>query len=154
MGKRIFLIVCLVTSMVSIACGLAPHQAKAFAGQDLHLQGGELISYQSSTSEYALVFDSGFSMSIGANQFSSDKAVVWVKSQIVEFRGVERVDYKARVYLEGNVGIEKGKATLAVDLNQLEAAGGGALVVRFDVSGEIFVTADKREMRDPQGMGL
>ncbi len=53
-------------------------KASAFVGQDLQMAGRAVISHQLSTGEYVLVFRDGFSMSIGANQFSSDNAVVWL----------------------------------------------------------------------------
>ena len=71
--------------------------ARAFIGQDLHLSGREVMSYQLSTGEHTLVFRDGFSMSIGANKFSSEAAVVWLKSVTIEFRGVIRIDYKVLI---------------------------------------------------------
>ena len=101
---QLFFLILIIFLTAAPASAIEVGQAKAFTGQDLHLKGRGLISYQLSGAEHALVFGNGFSMSIGANRFSSNKAVVWLKSQTVQFRGRSRVDYKTRVYLEGNTG--------------------------------------------------
>ncbi len=152
----IFFIAILLPAAVSLAIdGVVPGQrARAFVGQDLHLSGGELISYQPTTGEHVLVLKNGFSMSIGANQFSSNSAVVWLESVTIEFRGRVRVDYKARVYLQGNVSVEKGEGAGTTDLSQRVIEEGQSAVVWFGLSGEVFVTAEKREIGNPRGMEL
>ena len=156
--KRLFVLVMLVflpaTVSLAVESGVPSHRAEAFVGQDLHLAGGEVISYQASTGEHILVFQGGFSMSIGANQFSSDSAVVWLESIATEFRGRVRIDYKARVYLDGNVSVKKGRGAKTTDLSQTIVEEGQAMVVRFSLSGEVFVTADKRKIADPRGLEL
>ena len=150
-----YLLVLFSSSAWSIAGSSSPEQdIEAFVGQDLHLVGRELISYQLSTGEYALVFQDGFSMSIGANQFSSDNAVVWLESIAIEFRGRVRVDYKAIVYLRGSVSVNKTMNARTTDLNQTVLERGRTMIVQFDVSGEVFVTADKREVADPRELEL
>jgi hypothetical protein len=125
-----------------------------FAGQDLHLQGGSLVSYQPSTGEYTLVFENGFSMSIGANRLSSDSAVVWLEAVSTEYHGRIRIDYNATVYLQGRIKIERAEAAKATALSEKVIEEGKSMVVRFAVSGEIFATADKREVADPRGLEI
>ena len=72
----------------------------AFAGQDLHLVGPRVINYQLSTGEHALVFEDGFSMSIGANHFESARAVVWLMPVQTQIRGIQETSYNATIYLE------------------------------------------------------
>ncbi|HDZ69146.1 MAG TPA: LPS-assembly protein LptD, partial [Phycisphaerales bacterium] len=139
-------------------------KARLFDGQDLHLEGTEVVSYQLSTGEHTLLFRNGFSMSIGANQFSSDSAVVWLKSKTTEFRGRTRIDYNAKVYLTGNITVKKGKGARTTDLetflvprktrDEQEATRYESMVVRFSVSGEVFVTADIKKSGDPRGLVL
>jgi len=144
-------------------------KARAFVGQDLHLAGREVISYQLSAAEYALVFQNGFSMSIGANQFSSDRAVVWLesvrtnppkaglipdKSGAFGRGGQVRLEYKARVYLQGSVSVKKAEEAKTTELSQTIVEDGQAMIVWFDVSGEVFVTADKKEVTDPRDLEL
>ncbi len=136
-------------------CATIPDdKADAFAGQDLHLTAAELISHQLSSGEHALVFTGGFSMSIGANQFASDNAVVWIVTTKSQYRGLVRTDYKATIYLQDNVSFGNVRSAETTGLNQTALEGGQAMLVRFDISGEVFVTADKREVADPHSMEL
>jgi len=147
----IFPILVLQVASASLAKG---QKAEVFVGQDLHIAGQELISYQLSTGEHTLVLQNGFSMSIGANQFSSDSAVVWLESVAIEFRDRIRIDYKAIVYLQGNITARKAKGARTTDLSQTVLEKGQTMIVRFEVSGEVFVTADKRNVDDPRGLEL
>ncbi|MHC4456135.1 MAG: LPS-assembly protein LptD [Planctomycetota bacterium] len=149
MIKRQLFILCFLALVPTVVCsGIESEKARAFMGQDLHLSGGELISYQASTSEHILVFRDGFSMFIGANRFSSGSGVVWLESKSTEFRGRVRIDYKATVYLRGNVSVEQARASKTIDLSQTVVEEAESMVVVFDVSGEVFVTAEKREVAE------
>jgi hypothetical protein len=154
--RQLFILVFFSSAALLPAVSLAieNHMAEAFVGQDLHLSGAELISYQLSTGEHVLVLRDGFSMSIGANRFSSNSAVVWLMAESTEFHGRVRVDYKVLVYLQGDVSVTKGRGSQTVDLSETVVEHGQVMVVRFGVSGEVFVTADKRKTADPTGMEL
>jgi len=149
-----FLVLLPAAALLAAEGRISSQKARAFVGQDLHLAGGKLISYQLSTGEHTLVFQDEFSMSIGANQFFSDSAVVWLESLTTEFRGRVRIDYKARVYLQGNVSVERGKGAKTTDLSETVLEEGQAMVVRFGVSGEVFVTAEERKVANPRGLEL
>jgi hypothetical protein len=123
-------------------------------GQDLQMSGREVISYRSDSGEHILVFQGVFSMSIGANQFRSDNAVIWVKGVTAEFLGESRVEYKVKAYLEGKVSVKKGESSKTTDLSHAVVEDSKSMAVQFDVSGEVFVTADKRENADPRGLEL
>ncbi len=133
---------------------VSQQRAQAFVGQDLQLSGREVMSYRSDSGEHILVFQGVFSMSIGANQFHSDSAVIWVKGSTTEFLGESRVDYKVKAYLEGNVSVKKGESAKTTDLSRAVVEDSKSMAVQFDVSGEVFVTADKREDADPRGLEL
>ncbi|MGA1980656.1 MAG: hypothetical protein ABSG99_08890 [Sedimentisphaerales bacterium] len=152
----ILVTVVFVTSAVSSAVEgeVSQQKAQPFAGQDLHLSGREVISYRSDSGEHTLVFQDGFSMSIGANQFFSDRAVVWVEGVKAEFLGERSIDYKVKAYLEGSVSVKKGKSAKTTDLSQTVIEDSRSMIVQFVVSGEVFVTADKREIADPRGLEL
>jgi hypothetical protein len=147
-------------SLVSgpVSSAIESDKARAFVGQDLHLAGKDVISHQISPVEHTLVFQNGFSMSIGANRFSSNSGVVWLESIGTESGSrlprAGRVDYKAKVYLQGNVSVKKTEAAMTTELSQTVVEDGTATVVRFNVSGEVFVTAEKREVADPRGLEL
>ena len=137
-------------------------KAAAFAGQDLHMQGQELISYRLSPVDHALVFQSGFSLSIGIHQFSADRAVVWLgpntagipESGVTQSASESRIDYEATVYLQGNVSAKKPEGATTTDLSQTVIEEGRAIAIRFDVSGQIFVTSDNRKITDPRVLEL
>ncbi len=156
MQKRIlsFLGLLALAAVVPTKSGLAVENQTvgAFVGQDLHLQGRELISYKLSTTGHILVFRGGFEMSIGDNGFSSDEAVVWLGSAATASGG--KADHKIMVYLQGNLSVEKAKAAQTVDLSEAVIEEGQETVVWFSVSGEVFATAVQREVTDPRGLEL
>ena len=162
-GRTLFLIT-LILLPTAVSSAIEGPKAHLFGGQDLQLAGAKLLSYQLSTGEHTLLFRDGFSMSMGANQLSSDSAVVWLESVITEFRGRVSIDYNAMVYLAGNVSVKKGKGAKTTDLevfpvkpatsDELQVTRYENIVVRFGVSGEVFVTADIRELGDPRGLEL
>jgi hypothetical protein len=140
-------------------------QASAFVGQDLHIAGRAVMSHQLSTGEHILVCRDGFSMSIGANQFSSDSAVVWLVpgstwmaestvGQGQKVSGEARIGYQAKVYLQGNVSVKKNKGARMTDLSETVIEQGRVMVIQFSVRGEVFVTTEKREIADPRGLAL
>ena len=137
----------------------------AFVGQDLHMEGPAVVSHQLSKGEHILIFREGFSMSIGANLFSSESAVVWliprsavpVESTVPEKLKVgdrSRIGYKAMVYLQGGVSAEKAKGARMTSLTGTVIEPGRVMAIRAGVSGEVFVTADKRRIADPRGLAL
>ena len=144
----------LVAVPIVFGAGIDSQMARSFVGQDLHLGGKLLLVHRQGSGEHSLVFSDGFSMSIGANQFSSDSAVVWLGSQTTEFRGRNYVSYKVQVYLEGDISVKKTNSAKTVDLSERVIEKGRAMVVGFGVSGEVFVTADKRELGDPDQLEL
>jgi len=122
-----------------------------FAGQDLHVQGQTLSIYKGPELKdtHVLVFENGFSMTIGDHQLSSDQAVVFLRTLATEFRKVMHIDHEARVYLEGNVSIAAGKAARTTDLSQVVVDRGEALVAGFQVTGQVFATAEDHRMGTP-----
>lgn len=154
--QRFILLIFAVTyfSWSSALPAIESEKAGAFAGQDLRLNGKNVISYQLTTVEHSLVFGEGFSMSIGGNKFSSDKAVVWLESRLTDFHGRAHIDYEARVYLTGNVLFQKSKSGLTISLKQKEVEKGQSLAVWFEVSGEVFVTAESRNIKDVRELEL
>jgi len=152
--RKVLIFFALVLLPAAASFAIESQSAQAFGGQDLYLQGGELLSYQLITSEHILLFQNGFEMSIGANEFSSDNAVVWLRSEPTEFRGRVYTEVKVRAYLQGNISVKKGKGAKTTDLSETVVEQGRSMVVRFSVTGEVFVTADKREIADPRGLEL
>lgn len=128
-----------------------------WVGEDLYLKGQKIVSADSggkSEGEHILLFEGEFSMSIGANRFFSDSAVVWLKEKKSKSLGRIRTDYQAKVYLQGDVSVKKGKSARSSGLSEKVIEQGRSMVVRCEVGGGVFVTAEKRETGDPRGLEL
>lgn len=144
--KRLLAGIFAVLVCLSAQVGLAQTgRENFFAGQDLHLVANKMTICKSDTLEPGgnlLIFDDGFSMSIGNNQLSGDSAVVWLQGLSSTHRGQVNLDYNCQVYLQGDVTVKQGKTARTTDLNQTVIDHGQVLVVRFLVSGEVFATAE------------
>ena len=126
-----------------------------YLADNLHLAGQELTSFQASPDRQVMVFRDGFAMSVAQNQLSSDQAVVWLQRSPPLSRGQDRrMSSRILAYLKGNVLVKKTTGAKTPDLSQTVVQGGEAMVVRFDVSGEVFITADKKKIADPCGSGF
>src|SRR4030042_961967 len=102
MNKTLYILGLLIAVCGPPSAGMdlaGPQTVEVFVGQDLHLRGPELISHRLASGEHTLVFGNGFSMSIGANQFSSGSAVVWLGGLPPELVEKDRPGYQAMVYL-------------------------------------------------------
>ncbi len=115
-----------------------------FSGQDLHLSAAKMIVHRGGKDRQTLVFEDGFSMSIGSNNLVSDNAVVWMTTRHREYRGTTGIEYEVLVYLRDNISVHRGKIAKSVGLSSVTVEQGGALVVRFLVSGQVFATAQTR----------
>jgi len=123
-------------------------------GQDLHLAGKELASFKLRTDEHVLMFEQGFSASVGANQFTCDKAVVWLKPVTSQIRDLVRTEYKGQMYLQDNISTKKTKSASVTDLSQMVHKKGESTLLRFTVGGDVFVTAEEKKTADPRGSEL
>jgi len=122
-------------------------QARAFAGRDVHITAGKLVSYHSSGGEDVLVIGPRFSLVTGADTFSGDRAVVWVKRDKLDAaKGVS-----VWCYVSGKVSAGRGKGTRAPGLNWQMVESGRAMVIWFEASGDVFLTAESREAGDVRG---
>ena len=158
------LVVFLITVLIAArwAIGSTNKDGAALIGQDLHLAGRELISYQIGTDSpsplkvgagvHILVYTDGFSMSSGVNQFSSDRAVVWLESLKTDVPSHKGVSYKTWVYLQGNVLAKTSYGVEDTDLGRKVIEEGKEVVLRLDISGEVVATAQARKSSDPRGL--
>jgi len=120
----------------------------------LHLKGAMLKNHRLAGGEHVLVFGDSLSMSIGANQFAADAAVVWLESMAAEFAQKGRTAYTAMVYLQGNILVQKGAGARTTALHQTVLEDGEGMVLWFTVDGEVLVAADSREAADPHNTPL
>jgi hypothetical protein len=160
----LFLLLSLVFSALVSGAEAVPN-TDAFVGQDLHMEGRSVIRHQLSTGEHILVFREGFSMLIGANQFFSETAIVWLipRSAVVMESTVpeklkvgdrSRIAFKAMVYLKGGLSVEKAKGALTTSLSGTVIEQDRVMAIQAGVSGEVFVTADSKRTADPRGLAL
>ncbi len=147
----IFLLGLLILPQFSF--GIEGSSTSAFAGDDLHIRGTSVKTWQKAPGDYVMEFDDEFTLEFGDNEARSNKAVVWLKTQKTEFRGSVNQEYQATIYLSGRVSVYKGKANLAAGVEFAEPTinGAEALVVKFTVPGEVFITAEKRFEEDITG---
>jgi hypothetical protein len=122
--------------------------AQLLAGEDLHLRATRMWACRQTQTpdEHVLLFENGFSMSIGDNRLSGQNAVVWLKAWGQSQPGFgSQTYYQAQVYLENDVNFRQGKRAKTTSLEQVIVQDGHNLVVRFLVTGEVFATADEQK---------
>ena len=115
---QLFFLILLIFLTAAPASTIEIGQAKAFAGQDLHIKASEVVSYQIDTGGHILVLPDGVLMSVGANEFSGRRSVIWLDSVKSEVRGRVSVEYSATVYLSGITSVEKGKSAMTAGLTE------------------------------------
>ncbi|HLB73719.1 MAG TPA: LPS assembly protein LptD [Sedimentisphaerales bacterium] len=152
--KLLYILILLAAAYGHVSRSAEPDKAEILAGQDLHINGASVVSHRLSSGEHILVFTDGLTMSIGANQFSSGSAVVWLYSRPEEFGDTGRGGYTAIAYLGESISVQKSATALATDLHQVATRDGRGMVVWFTVSGEVLVSADDRKVADPHGSEL
>jgi len=155
MRKKLFsILLVLVLLLISTLFAIDSGKARLFVGNDAHMTAGKFTSYQSSTVGHELVFEEGFDLAIGGNQYVSDNSVVFLESFVSESGARQRVDYKAKVYLEGNVSSEHLKGSKIVTIKEVVIEEGESVLLELDITGEVFVTADVRKEADILEMDL
>lgn len=133
--------------------------ARAFVGRDVHISGEKLVSYHGSSGEEVLVIEGKFLMAAGADTFGGNRVVVWIKrgptTSLSPGDSLRRTGEAQRVnvwaYVSGRVSASKGKGTRLAGLNWEMVEQGQAMVIRFEATGEVFVTAKSRESADVRG---
>jgi hypothetical protein len=151
MSKQIFWGILAALFLGQQCFAIEADQARAFGVQDLQVSGESLISYKIETGEHVLVFEDGFSMSIGGNYYSSGKAVLWLDPKSIDYRGRALVEYEVTAYLESSVKITRGRGAKTVNIIEKVLEAGQSHAFKFTANGEVFVTADQRMLEDPRG---
>jgi hypothetical protein len=118
------------------------------AGQDLYVTAPTMSACRQTQSpnEHLLLFENGFSMTIGDNKMSSKNAVIRLKNYGLDIPGMRsQAYYQAQVYLEQDVAFKQGEKAKTTTIDRVVVDGGEYLIVRFVVTGEVLVTADRQE---------
>ncbi len=108
--------------------------------QNLTMKGKESVTFSYDPNGQIIVFEKGFSMTVGPTDFSSDKAVIW----LVQTPGdsAEDVIYRMTCYLKGKVRLKRESKIVSEDPE---------MAVLFLVDGEVSIKADKKRTSDPRG---
>jgi hypothetical protein len=111
---------------------------------DLHLKTGVLLSETIAPGQSLLLCRGGFSMVVGDRSWAADRAVVWAVTGLSDKKGAAS-SCEVRVYLgdrvadqRGGDGLQNSPAVVVLDQGQ-------DAVIRAELSGEILITADRRE---------
>ncbi len=114
------------------------------AGQDLHLAAQRMTvpQTQSEAGVSRLILEEGVSVSIGDNRMEADTAVVILTSRGQAGAVFEGHYYEARLYLAGDVSVHQGGKSRATVLTREIIENASVLTVRFQVTGQVFVTAE------------
>lgn len=118
--------------------------AKAFLGHDFYIAGEKSVGLHPQADMDILVVEGSFSQTIGADVFSGDKAVIWLR------RG-ERNELSVWAYISGRVSAKRGTGTRLPGLNWQMRESPQAIIVWFKTGGEVFLTVKDRqqgEVRD------
>jgi hypothetical protein len=127
------------------AAALDNIQARAFAGRDVHIEADKLINYQGVDNVDVLVVENKFSITAGADTFTGNRAVVWIKrGQPID--GAKKTSIWACV--SGRVTAARGKGTRIPGLNWQLVENGRAMIVWFEATGDVFLTAQSKEVAD------
>jgi hypothetical protein len=143
---KLVLIVVALCMPVYSAGAIDNTQARAFVGRDVHISGEKITSYHGSSGQDVLVIEGKFLVAAGADTFGGNKAVIWIKRTELDSRSAS-----VWAYVSGRVSADRGKGTRLPGLNWEMVERGGAMVVRFEATGEVFVTAKSKESADVRG---
>ena len=117
-------------------------QAKAFAGRDVQITADELINYHDANGTDVIVIDGKVSIAAGADTFAGEKAVVWLK------RSPRSKNIGVWCCVSGDISAKRGSGTRIVGLNWGTIENAKTMVISFEATGEVFVTANKIEHTD------
>lgn len=125
---------------------------RRWLGYDLRLSTGNLLSQTASERRHVLVCRNGFSLTVAGTRLEGDSAVVRIDKD--ESGGADNTRYTILVYLK-NPALEESAAPLkelgfdGVLVDESQAA-----VLKIEINGQIYITADERSTGTPQGLLL
>jgi hypothetical protein len=141
MAKYGFGVLLLLCSAVGLSA--SSDSGRFFAGQDLHLSAPMGIWMQPPQERvHWLILEDGAHLTIGDNRIQAERAVVRLEDASETPETTERY-YRAFVYLEGNVTVQRGGRAKTTPMTVVEGA--DALAVSVDAGGQVMVTVDTRK---------
>jgi hypothetical protein len=130
-----------------LALGAAADSAAGFGGQDLYLAAPSMTVCPQPMPgwAHAILLEGGASVQIGDNLLTSRNAVVWLEPQGTEQAGFGIGQaWCVRVYMEGDVSVQKGPKSKMTPVQHFMVEGAEALASQFLATGQVFATADTR----------
>jgi hypothetical protein len=118
--------------------------ANAFAGRDVQIIADALTNYHDANGIDVIVAEGKVSISAGADMFKGEKAVVWLK------RTPGSKNTGVWCYVSKSISAKKYSGARIAGLNWETIEKGKIMVIRFEVTGEVFVTANKIDQTDVQ----
>ena len=127
---------------------------RQWLSQDLHLTAGELLSHEPDAGGQLLVCRGGFSIALAGRQWSSDDAVVWIRTERIAKPTGPATGYDVQVYLKGQVSRKQTGDTQGLAIKEVVIEKAKAVVLSVRVWGEVFVTANARKTGSPYPLPL
>lgn len=133
---------------------VTPSVSRRWLNQDLRLTTRDLLSQKTGVGKHLLVCRGGFAMTIAGWRFAAQNAVVRIELVDSRTDGAAQTRYHIQVYLSGSptLGPADGGEEAAFEVIVVEP--GKVAVVRLNVSGEFYITSEKNETGNPQGLLL
>lgn len=128
----------------TFAAAAADDPGRLFVGQDLHASGATGVWMQAPQEAGVnwLILEDGIGLMIGDNRMEARSAVVRIQDRSADGAALGRY-YQARIYLEGDVSVQRGGRAKTTPMTIVEGA--DALAVSLDFSGQTLVTTDDRQ---------
>ncbi len=122
--------------------------------QDLHITTQDLLRQKTETGQHLLICREGFEAVVAGESLSADSAVVRIQSEEAEKESNAEGLYRVQIYLADSISQRQADALMTAGLQVVAIRGGRAVVLVFELDGEILVTADRSESGSPQGLML
>ncbi len=145
MANSILVLISLVISN-GMAVGSADVGPGSLGGQDLHLTCPVLTVCREPQANFShvMLLENGATIQIGDNLISSQNAVISLQPQQSDDPTV-RMTYLAKVYIEGQINIQKGRKARTTAIQHFIVEGADVLITQFLVTGEVFAVADVQQ---------
>jgi hypothetical protein len=118
-------------------------------GQDIYLSSDSVLVSSEADGAGLLLFEGPVSVEYGNRSFSSERAVVWVDSEMQAASGAESAAYRVRCFFEDDVKISKESGYKSVDVEEYLIESSDTLVVDMIVSGHVFLNVNSSQTAEP-----
>ncbi len=122
--------------------------------QDLHIKTSHLLRQKSEAGQHLLICREGFGATIAGVEVTADNAVARVQSVETQTQDDAVSRYLVEIYLAESILQAQADALTDASVEVTAIRQGKAVVLRFGLEGELFVTADRSETGSPQGLLL